>query len=125
MPPHNPFRRALDWLSRSTEELDSEESVRSVQQSGCTPIAEVSDRQRATLRGRIAVLTLRPRSGTPWLEAEFSDGSGTITLIWMGRREIPGMVAGRELKVTGRVSWVDGQRRIYNPFYELLGTKAD
>ena len=36
--------------------------------------------------------------------------------------EIAGMVAGRELKVTGRVSWVDGQRRMYNPFYELLGS---
>ena len=116
----NPFRRAVDWLRRSTEEIDSEQTLRTVAQSGCTPIAEVRDRQRATLRGRISVLTLRPRSGTPWLEAEFSDGSGTITLIWMGRREIPGMIAGRELKVTGRVSFVDGRRRMYNPFYELL-----
>ena len=67
----------------------------------------------------IAVLTLRPRSGTPWLEAEFTDGSGTLTLIWMGRRDIPGVTAGRELEVTGRVSWVDGRRRMYNPYYQL------
>lgn len=122
MPALNLFRRALDWLSRSTQELDSAQSVRSAEESGATTIAQVQDRQMATLRGRISVLTLRPRSGTPWLEAEFTDGSGSLTLIWMGRREIPGVVAGRELTVTGRVSWVDGRRRMYNPFYELLGT---
>lgn len=116
----NPLGRALRWLGRSAADLDSEAQMRAAQQSGAQTIAEVLDRQRATLRGRIMMLTLRPRSGTPWLEAEFSDGSGSITVIWMGRREIPGVVAGRELKVSGRVSWVDGQRRMYNPHYELL-----
>ncbi len=116
----NPIGRALRWFGRSSEELASEEAVRTAQASGATTVAECVDRQRATLRGRIAVLTLRPRSGTPWLEAELTDGSGTITLIWMGRREIPGLVAGRELRVSGRVSWVDGRRRMYNPYYELL-----
>ncbi|MFT4226064.1 OB-fold nucleic acid binding domain-containing protein [Micropruina sp.] len=118
--PANPFERALRWFGRSTEELDSEAAVKAAQASGAMTIADCADRQRATLRGRIAVLTLRPRSGTPWLEAELTDGSGSITLIWMGRREIPGLIAGRELKVTGRVSWVDGRRRMYNPYYELL-----
>ena len=116
----NPFRRAMDWLCRSTEDLDSEQSRRAAQASGAETVADCHDRQRATLQGRISVLTLRPRSGTPWLEAEFSDGSGTVSLIWMGRREIPGVIAGRELRVTGRVSWVDGRRRMYNPEYELL-----
>lgn len=64
------------------------------------------------------MLTLRPRSGTHELEAEFTDGSGTLLLIWMGRGT-PGVTAGRELEVTGRVSWVDGRRRMYNPYYQL------
>ena len=117
--PANPFERALRWFGRSTEELDSEAAVKAAQASGAMTIADCADRQRATLRGRIAVLTLRPRSGTPWLEAEFTDGSGTLTLIWMGRRDIPGVTAGRDLEVTGRVSWVDGRRRMYNPYYQL------
>ncbi len=116
----NPLARALRWFGRHSDELDSEAAVRAAQEAGAQTVAECTDRQRATLRGRIAVLTLRPRSGTPWLEAELEDGSGSITLIWMGRREIPGLTAGRELKVTGRVSWVDGRRRMYNPYYELL-----
>lgn len=120
MPTRNPLRRALDWLGRSTQELDSERSVQAAHEAGAETVADCHDRQRATLRGRISALTLRPRSGTPWLEAEFTDGSGVVTLIWMGRREIPGVVAGRHVEVTGRVSWVDGERRLYNPYYKLL-----
>jgi RecG-like helicase len=116
----NPFLRALRRFGLSNAELESQERVKVAEASGATTIAQVADRQRATLRGTIGMLTLRPRSGTPWLEAEFTDGSGSLTLIWMGRREIPGVVAGRDLRVTGRVSWVDGQRRMYNPNYELL-----
>ena len=33
---------------------------------------------------------------------------------------IPGITAGRELIVSGRVSFVDGERRVYNPLYELV-----
>ena len=119
MPAPNPFRRAIDWLSGRTPGPEDAELQRTAG-SGVQPIARVADRQRATLRGRISVLTLRPRSGTPWLEAVLTDDTGDITVIWMGRREIPGVVAGRELRVTGRVSWVDGRRRMYNPYYELL-----
>lgn len=116
----NPLLKALRRWSASNAELESEERQRVAASAGATAIAQVADRQRATLRGTITVLTMKPRSGTPWLEAEFSDGSGSITLIWMGRRSIPGVIAGREMTVEGRVSDVDGQRRMYNPRYELI-----
>ncbi|QLQ17271.1 MAG: OB-fold nucleic acid binding domain-containing protein [Micropruina sp.] len=104
----------------SNAELEDEARLRTAKAAGAHTLAECGDRSRGTFRGTISMLTMKPRSGTPWLEAEFTDGSGTVTLIWMGRRGIPGVVAGRELKVTGRISDVDGQRRIYNPHYELL-----
>ena len=116
----NPILRALRRLGASNAELESEERQKIVESAGATRISELSDRQWASLRGSIVVLTMKPRSGTPWLEAEFEDGSGTVTLIWMGRRAIPGISAGRELMVSGRVSYVDGQRRLYNPYYELV-----
>lgn len=112
--------RALRRWGASNDELESEELQRAAQASGATTIAQAVDRQRVTLRGVISVLTMKPRNGTPWLEAEFTDGSGTITLIWMGRREIPGITAGRQLRVEGRLSYVDGERRLYNPRYELV-----
>ncbi|MGC3993525.1 MAG: OB-fold nucleic acid binding domain-containing protein [Propionicimonas sp.] len=116
----NPFLKALRRLGASNAELESEARQKIVQSAGATMVGELQDRQWARLRGTISVLTMKPRSGTPWLEAEFNDGSGTVTLIWMGRRAIPGITAGRELTVSGRVSYVDGQRRLYNPYYELI-----
>mgnify|MGYP000899692502 CR=1 FL=1 len=118
----NPFLRALRRLGASNAELESEQRQKVVESAGATSIGELRDRQWARLRGTIVVLTMKPRSGTPWLEAEFNDGSGTVTLIWMGRRAIPGITAGRELTVSGRVSYVDGQRRLYNPYYELIAS---
>lgn len=116
----NPLSRVFQRLGASNEELESEARRRVADSAGATLIKDLQDRQAAKLRGTITVLTMKPRSGTPWLEAEFTDGSGAITLIWMGRRDIPGIRAGRELMVTGRVSCVDGQRRLYNPYYELI-----
>ena len=116
----NPVLRALRRFGASNAELESAARQKVVESTGAILIADLSDRQWAKLRGTITVLTMKPRSGTAWLEAEFNDGSGTVTLIWMGRRAIPGITAGRELTVSGRVSYVDGQRRLYNPLYELV-----
>jgi RecG-like helicase len=116
----NPLINALKRLGASNAELESAERQRVAESVGANKIADLTDRQVARLRGTITVLTMKPRAGTPWLEAEFSDGSGTIQLIWMGRRQIPGVTAGRELIVSGRASYVDGQRRLYNPHYELI-----
>lgn len=123
MPSKNPLLRALRRLGGSTPELESEEPQRVGEPGGGMRISELRDRQVVQLRGTITKLTMTPRGGgTQWLEAEFTDGSGTLTLIWMGRREIPGVVAGRQLSVSGRVSCVDGQRRLYNPIYELIAS---
>lgn len=120
MATENRFIKALRRLGASNAELESEARQQVVQAVGANLISEVRDRQFARMRGTIAILSMKPRGGTPWLEAEFTDGSGTVTLIWMGRRSIPGIVAGRELIVSGRVSFVDGERRLYNPLYELV-----
>ncbi len=118
----NPLLRAWRRFGATNAELESEARQRVVESAGANLIGDLQDRQWAQLRGTITVLTMKPRGGTPWLEAEFNDGSGTVTLIWMGRRSIPGITAGRELIVSGRVSYVDGQRRLYNPMYELVAS---
>jgi hypothetical protein len=55
----------------------------------------------------------------PTLEAELFDGSGSVTLVWLGRRRIPGIEPGRTLTARGRFADVEGKRVIYNPRYEL------
>ena len=116
----NTLVKALRKLGVSNAELESAERQRAAEQIGANKVGELTDRQMARLRGTITELTVKPREGMPWLEAELSDGSGSITLIWMGRREIPGVIAGRQMVVSGRVSCVDGNRSLYNPRYDLI-----
>ncbi len=116
----NPLLRALRRWGSSSADLAAQERQRVAEAAGATRICDIVDRERVRLRGSVSALKMEPRRGTPWLEATFSDGSDSITLIWMGRREIPGVAAGRELSVEGRVSFVDGERRIYNPRYNLI-----
>ena len=51
--------------------------------------------------------------------AELFDGSGSVRLIWLGQRRIPGIEPGRSLKIHGRVTERAGERAIFNPWYEL------
>ncbi len=84
------------------------------------PIAQAPDRLRVSLRGTLQSVTLQPRGGTPSLEAQLDDGTGAITVIWLGRRRIVGVVPGRSIRVQGRTSMQDGRRVMYNPRYELV-----
>ena len=83
-------------------------------------IRDAPDREMVTLRGTLRSVTLRPRGGVPALEAELYDGSGVITLVWLGRRRIAGIEPGRPIQVQGRIGLHDGVRTLYNPRYELL-----
>lgn len=83
-------------------------------------IGEAPEREQVRLRGTLRTVTLRPRGGVPALEAEIYDGTGTLTVIWLGRRRIGGIVPGRSLEIRGRIGRHDGHRIIYNPRYELM-----
>ncbi len=120
----NVFQRALRRLASSNEELESEELQQSARDEGATPIRACEDRQLVGLSGTIASVTIHPRGGHPALEVELRDGSGGVTLVWLGRRQIPGIDAGRSINVWGRISCHDGRRLIYNPKYELLENSA-
>jgi len=96
-----------------------EERADAVRVVGCTPVDQLSNRSRASVSGVIRSVTLRPREGVPALEAELYDGSGTLDLVWLGRREIAGVAPGRRAKIEGLVCLVDGRRTVFNPKYEL------
>ncbi len=116
----NVFSRALHRLASSNEDLESEDLQRAVRESGSTPIKSCTDREKVDLIGTIATVTIHPRDGNPALEVEVRDGSGTVSLVWLGRRRIPGIDPGRTIAVTGRISCHKGKRVLYNPKYELL-----
>lgn len=114
------LRRALSRLAAPAVELEAEELRGHATASGCTELANCVDRQRATVRGTLRTVTLRPRAGLPALEAELYDGTGVVELVWMGRRRIAGIDCGRAMVANGRISTVDGRRVMFNPSYQLL-----
>ena len=67
------------------------------------PITEAPDRELVQLRGTLRTVTLRPRGGVPALEADLYDGTGVITIVWLGRRRIAGIEPGRKHPVEGRI----------------------
>jgi RecG-like helicase len=118
----NPIWRALKRWGANNAETEVDELPGNPDAAAIKEISAVADRQVVTVRGVVNALEMKPREGIPWLEAELSDGSGSITLIWMGRKEVPGVRTGRELKVQGRLASASGKRMLYNPRYELIAT---
>jgi RecG-like helicase len=118
----NMLQRALHKLASSEAQLESEELQENVRTEGAVPIKTCEDRQVVSLTGTVSTVTIHPRGGYPALEVELRDGSGAVTLVWLGRRQIPGIDPGRSIKICGRISCHEGRRVIYNPKYELLQT---
>ena len=84
-----------------------------------TAICDTPRRQRVVVQGTLRTVTLRPRGGVPALEAELYDGSGVLTLIWLGRRRISGIYPGRFIKAEGRIGGQSRMPVMFNPRYEL------
>lgn len=112
------LRKGLSrWASSADQE--ARELQEGTVKAGCCPITDAADRQRVSLQGSLRTVTLRPRGGVPALEAELYDGSGVLTLVWLGRRRIAGIEPGRQVRVEGRIGHHDAQRIMFNPRYEL------
>jgi len=86
------------------------------------PIAESRHREVVDVAGTLRAVTLRPRGSSLTMEAELWDGTGRVLLLWLGRRDIPGIQPGRKIVVHGRLTSLRGERAIYNPAYELQPT---
>ncbi|MYW02046.1 OB-fold nucleic acid binding domain-containing protein [Streptomyces sp. SID3343] len=113
------LRRMLDRLTSTHEELHAEELLHDSQRLGCTKIVDVVERDLITVGGTLRTVTFRPRAGVPALEAELYDGSGALSVVWLGRRRIAGIEPGRQLVAHGRVSTAQGRPVLFNPRYEL------
>nr|WP_239520710.1 OB-fold nucleic acid binding domain-containing protein [Blastococcus saxobsidens] len=88
--------------------------------AGCEPVSSCRKGAVVTVTGRLKSVVYTPRETVPTLEAELFDGSGSVTLVWLGRRRIPGIEPGRTLTARGRFAAFDGRQVIYNPRYELI-----
>jgi hypothetical protein len=107
-----------DWLPDDSTEWGGRPVARRV--------ADAGPRQCAVLTG--AILAVTPRhavrgSGAGCaLDACLDDGTGEITLRWLGRGAIAGVVAGARMKVQGTVQSSTGAGLVVlNPMYRFVG----
>ncbi|AFU03837.1 hypothetical protein NBRGN_054_00760 [Nocardia brasiliensis NBRC 14402] len=101
--------------------MDAEELAEKSEASGACRASECRRGDEATMLGRLRSVEACPKSAGASVQAEFFDGTDAITLVWIGRRRIPGIEPGRRILVRGRVGDRDGRKVIYNPYYELRG----
>jgi len=119
------LRRAVNRLASSAKEHEAAELQKDCVEVGATLVRDLPDRERVRVAGTLRTVTLRPRAGVPALVAELYDGTGSISLVWLGRRQIPGIEPGRELIGYGRVTRDGEHPVIFNPRYELRPAGAE
>jgi hypothetical protein len=54
------------------------------------------------------------------LQVRLWDGTGDVSVQWLGRRTIPGLTLGSRLVVEGMLGVENGDRKVVNPVYEFL-----
>jgi amino acid transporter len=110
-----PWRR----LTAGRDTLHAEELQAEVAETRATPIGDCTDHDFVDVSGTLRTVTLRPRGTSLTMEADLWDGTGHITLVWLGRRDIPGIRPGKKVTVHGRIARIKDERTIYNPSYQL------
>ena len=89
-----------------------------------TRIADLMFRQRSTVAGRVRAVRVQPWGGNPALECTLADETGSITVVFFGRREIGGVRLGTIMSITGVAGEHHGMRAILNPEYAIISTPS-
>ncbi len=79
-------------------------------------VVDARPRCRAVLTGTVRAVEAHHGAA---LDAWLDDGSGTIVVRWLGREAVPGVTAGRRVRVEGTVGEAHGRLRILNPLYRF------
>ena len=124
--PNSPSPRTVfSKMARTQTQVDADRLEDEASVHGATHIRDCTGGRTVTMTGRLRSVTLRPVGRAPAVEAELFDGTGRITLLFLGRRRIAGITPGRHVVVHGRPIVRDGQRAMVNPRYELLPTTPE
>lgn len=116
------WQRLVNRLSSGSGEPEPDDLVSKTNEVGATPAAQCQCGEEVTVSGKLRSVELCPSDAAATLEAELSDGTEDVTLVWLGRRSIAGIEPGRTIRATGRMAVRDGRKVLYNPYYELQTT---
>ena len=84
-----------------------------------TLIKDVEPRSVAKVAGVVEVLRVRPREGVQAFEADITDGTGTVTAIWLGRPMVSGVSIGVRVMVEGRMGGEPKRLQVMNPTFNF------
>jgi amino acid transporter len=103
------------------EDAHLEADVRLAERSaGAEPIGGLKERQFANIAGRVRSMTITHEGGSKELRCVIADNSGSVTLVFQGRAQVPGIERGTRLMVRGTVSSLHREAVILNPQYEIV-----
>lgn len=88
-------------------------------------ISIVQNRDLIELDGVVETVRVADHGGSPAVEADFVDGTGSLRLVWLGRQKISGICAGVGIHIEGRVGDCSGVRTVFNPRYVLTNRSDD
>jgi hypothetical protein len=117
------LKKLFKNLTTSVTQLDAERLRKFCEsRPGAVPITDLPPRVEGTVVGEITSLRIVPRAGSASLEATVSDGTGSLVVVWTGRRKIAGVTPGKRLVLSGRGATTGPRGRLlmFNPSYELL-----
>src|ERR1700761_9331347 len=83
------------------------------------PIGSVTEPGRVVVEGRVISLAIRPVEQSSVLAMEVADGTGTLTALFYGRKQIPGVICGSRIRLQGPAGFKGNRPVVINPLYEL------
>jgi len=91
-----------------------------IERGDLTAIGDLRWRDPVRVLGRVRSVRVQPRANVPTLECTLVDDSGGITVVFLGRRSVPGIRLGTQMIVDGRAGSHHGKLAVLNPEYTLL-----
>ena len=113
------LRKFVDRLTKPTEQIDREQLAQWCTATGYPALDQIELRKPVRVGGEVRSIRIVPRAGADALEATITDGHGSLTAVFLGRRKILGISPGRRVFLEGVVTKDAGNQVMYNPVYEL------
>jgi len=90
-----------------------------------TPIGTIRHRQRAVVAGVVQAVEIRDFSGVPTLECTLADPTGSILIVFLGRRQVPGATVGSHMTAEGMVGIHRRTPAIVNPEFTTAEPRTE
>jgi amino acid transporter len=83
-------------------------------------LGELKSRERSRVAGRVRSMRVQPWGGAPSLEVVLVDGTGSLTAVFLGRREIGGIRPGSVISLEGTTGRHNGADAMLNPQFDII-----